>query len=128
MTVRESIILGLVGFSIWLSGAIGFYLAPELLFESGPVWLTFVGVVVAATVCVLLNAIMGWRQLPAALSPHAAVALAWPGLFADALWAANYATITGRDQAAAGGFAAVVMAGNAALIAYSLVRATRVPA
>jgi hypothetical protein len=125
MTTREAAILGLIGFSIWVSGAIGFRFGSALLFESGSLWLVVVAVVVSATVCWLLKAIMDWRKLPPSLSAQVAVALAWPALLADALYAANYATVTGRDQAVAGNFAAVIMAGNAALIAYAMVRAIR---
>jgi hypothetical protein len=118
-------ILAVVGFGIWLSGAITFRFGGALLFESGLPVLLVAGAGIAVSVCLLLNMVTGWRKTPRAEVLRAAAVLALPGLFADVAYVLNFSALTGLKSVTAGPFAAVVIFGNAALLAYALVLAAR---
>jgi hypothetical protein len=64
MTTKEMTILGLMGFGIWLSGAVTFRFGGALLFEKGPWVLLASALGIALTVCLLLRSIMDWRKAP----------------------------------------------------------------
>ena len=121
-------VLALTGFSIWLGGAVGFKFGAQLLLESGPAVLAAVLLGTAVSVCLMLGPVLKWRKIPASEAAAAAVPLVLPGLFADAAFTLAFPLITGRPVAYAGSFAAVIIFGNAALLAYALwmqARATR---
>jgi hypothetical protein len=128
MTTREMGILAATGFAIWLSGAVMFRFGGALLFENGPAILLISGAAIALSVCGLLSAVMGWRKQPASRAVEVAVAMAIPGLFADAAYVAWFAPLTGMHPETAGPFAAVILFGNAALLAWATIIASRAPA
>ena len=123
MTRSETLIFAATGFAVWLVGAVMFRFGGHLLFESGPWVLLAAAISTAVSVCFLLSATMGWRKAPASSAVTVAVVMALPGLFGDAAYALAFHQITGLAQSAAGAFAALVIFGNAALLAYALVRA-----
>jgi hypothetical protein len=120
MTNREMTTLALLGFGIWLSGAVMFRLGGALMFETGPWVLAASGAGIALSVCLLLSSIMGWRKVPAAQAVTAAVVMTLPGLFGDVAYILAFHEITGLSPATAGLYAAVVIFGTAALMAYAL--------
>jgi len=125
MTAKEMTLLGLIGFGIWLSGAVGYHFCGTLLFESGPAVLALVALGMALSVCFLLRATMDWRKLPAAQSASVALIMTLSGLFGDVAYVLNFSALTGLKAATAGPFAAVLMFATAVLYAYALVRAAR---
>ena len=120
MTRRELIILALLGFGIWLGGAVTFRFGGGLLFENGPWVLIASATVIALTVCVLLRSVMNWRKSPPSQAVTVAVAMALPGLFGDVAYTLAFAEITGLAPLTVGPYAAVILFGNAVLLAYAL--------
>ena len=120
MTRAELTTLALLGFGIWLGGAVTFRFGGGLLFENGPWVLAASAVGIALTVCILLRSVMNWRKSPAAQAVTVAVAMALPGLFGDVAYTLAFAPITGLSPLTAGPYAAVLLFGNAALLAYAL--------
>jgi hypothetical protein len=120
MTSREMTTLGLLGFGIWLSGAVMFRFGGALMFENGPWVLAASGAGIAFSVCLLLSSIMGWRKTPAAQAVTAAVVMTLPGLFGDVIYVLEFHRITGLQATTAGSYAAVVIFGTAALFLYAL--------
>src|SRR5512140_1052136 len=120
MTTKEMTTLSLLGFGIWLSGAVMFRFGGALMFENGPWVLAASGVGIAFSVCLLLSSIMGWRKTPADQAVTAAVVMTLPGLFGDVAYVLGFHQITGLAAATAGPYAAVVIFGTAVLFLYAL--------
>ena len=99
-----------------------FRLGGRLMLQSGAVAFVVSAVAVAVSVCVLLAAIMKWRRAPLSQSVLVAVVLALPGLFADTAYTLDFSPITGLEPITAGPFAALIIFGNASLLAYALLR------
>ena len=129
MTTRQMIILGLLGFGVWLNGAVMFRFGGALMFESGPLALALSGLAIGLSVCVLLRSIMSWRKVAGADAVTAAVILILPGLFGDVAYILHFGAITGLQTTTAGPFAAVLIFGTAVLLAYALwlARPSRIP-
>ncbi len=122
MTRRETLIFALVGFLVWLQGAVMFRFGGAFLFESGPLVLGIASLVIAAAVCLLLKATMDWRKAPAAQSVRVAVVMALPGLFGNVGYILFFPEVSGLRPETVGPYAAAVVFGNAALLAYALTR------
>ena len=120
---RQAGLYALVGFAVWLSGAILFRLGGALIFKSGPAILLASALGVAVSVCVLLKATMDWRKAPPAEAVAIAVVMCLPGLLGDVGYILAFPQITGLSPATAGPYAALIIFGNAALLAYALFRA-----
>ena len=125
MTRKDLIILALLGFGIWLNGAVMFRFGGAMMFENGPLALLLSAAAVALAVCLLLRSIMSWRKVPPAEAVTAAVVLTLPGLFADVAYILNFSALTGLQPVTAGPFAAVLIFGTAVLLTYSVVLARR---
>jgi hypothetical protein len=125
MTTKEMGLLGLMGFGIWLSGAVGFRLGGALMFENGSLALALVALGMAVSVCLLLKATMDLRKVPVAQSATVALIMTLGGLFGDVAYILNFSAVTGLKAATAGPFAAVLIFATAVLYAYALVRAAR---
>ncbi len=129
MTIKmrrgDFVIFGLIGFGVWISGAIMFRVGGRLMFDSGPWILVATGVGIAVSVCLLLNAVMAFRKAPRDQSLVIAVAMALPGLFGDVGYILAFNPITGLSPTIVGPFAAVVVFGNAILLAYAMARTHR---
>jgi hypothetical protein len=123
MTARETTVLALLGFGIWVSGAVMFRLGGGVMFESGPAILAASAAGIALSVCLLLKTTMDWRKLALAQSVPVAVVMTLPGLFGDVIYILGFHQITGLRAETAGAYAAVVIFGTAALYLYALVRA-----
>lgn len=123
MTTRENTLLALLGFGIWLSGAVMFRFGGALMFESGPAILAASGVGIALSVCLLLKTTMDWRKIALSQSVQVAVVMTLPGLFGDVAYVLAFNRITGLKPETAGPYAAVVIFGTAALYLYALLRA-----
>ncbi len=122
MTRGETGLFALVGFAVWLQGAVLFRFGGAFLFESGPAILTAATLGIAAAVCLLLKATMDWRKAPADQSVRVAVVMALPGLFANVAYILAFPLATGLKPETVGSYAAAVVFGNAALLAYALTR------
>jgi hypothetical protein len=120
MTTTEMTKLALLGFGIWLSGAVMFRFGGALMFENGPWVVAASAAGIALSVCLLLSSIMGWRKVPAAQAVTAAVVMTLPGLFGDVAYVLAFHRITGLGDPAAAAYAAVVIFGTAALFAWAL--------
>jgi hypothetical protein len=116
-------IFALLGFGVWFSGAVMFRFGGHLMFESGPLAILISAVVIAASVCLLLNATMAWRGASAAQAVTIAVAMALPGLFGDAAYILAFPIITGLKPLTVAPYAAVIVFGNAVLLAFAVLRA-----
>lgn len=123
MSARETALYAAIGFLVWLSGAVLFRLGGALMFESGPWILLAAAIGIAVSVCFLLKATMDWRKAADAVT--IAVVMALPGLFGDVGYVLGFAQITGLQPVTAGPYAALIIFGNACLLAYALVRARR---
>ena len=123
ITRREATILAVVGFGVWLSGAVMFKFGGKLLFESGPLVLAASAVGIAGSVCFLLKAIMDWRKAAAKDAVTVAVIMALPGLLGDVAYILAFPQITGLSPVTAGPYAALIIFGNAVLLGYALFRA-----
>jgi hypothetical protein len=123
---REVLIFALLGLGVWLSGAVTFRFGGHLMFESGPVATVVSALVIALSVCLMLNTVMGWRRATAEQAVTVAVIMALPGLFGDVAYIWAFPALTGLRPLTAATFAAVVIFGNAALLAFALVKARRV--
>jgi len=127
MNRREATILALVGFGVWLSGAVMFKLGGKFLFENGPLVLALAALSIAGSVCFLLKATMDWRKARLQDAVTIAVVMALPGLLGDVVYVLAFPQITGLSAATAGPYAALIIFGNAALLAYALFRARPQP-
>jgi len=125
MTVKEMTILGLLGFGVWLSGAVTFKFGGAAMFENGPWVLAASAVAIALAVCLVLRSVMDWRKAPIDQSVTVAVVMTLGGLFGDVAYILAFHRITGLAQVTAGAYAAVVIFGTAVLFAYALVRQVR---
>ena len=123
MTQRETTLYALVGFGVWLSGAVMFRLGGKLLFESGPWVLLASAIGIALSVCFLLKATMDWRKAARADAVTIAVVMGLPGLLGDVVYVLWFPQITGLSPLTAGPYAALIIFGNAALLGYALFRA-----
>lgn len=125
MTTKEMTILGLLGFGVWLSGAVTFKFGGAAMFENGPWVLAASAVAIALAVCLVLRSVMDWRKAPITQSVTVAAVMTLSGLFGDVAYILAFHQITGLAQTTAGSYAAVVIFGTAVLFAYALIRQTR---
>jgi hypothetical protein len=123
MTRQETTLLAVVGFGVWLSGAVMFKFGGRLLFENGPWVLAAASLGIAGSVCFLLKATMDWRKAAAKDAVTVAAIMALPGLLGDVAYILAFPQITGLSPATAGPYAALIIFGNAALLGYALLRA-----
>ena len=122
MSRNEAVLFALVGFGVWLSGAVLFRLGGALLFENGPLVQAAAALGIAGSVCLLLKATMDWRKAAPATAVTVAVVMALPGLFGDVAYVLAFPQITGLKPLTAVPYAAVILFGNAVLLAYALFR------
>jgi hypothetical protein len=120
---RDILIYAAIGLSVWLNGALTFWLGGGALFESGP-WVTAASALgIAIAVCLVLRSTMAWRKADPALSVTVAVVMALPGLFGEAARQLVFAWTTGLSPATQPAFAATIFFGNAVLLTYAVLRA-----
>lgn len=128
MTRKEMITLALLGFGVWVSGAVTFRFGGALMLESGPIGVALSAVGIAVSVCLLLRSTMVWRKIAMSQAVTVATVMTLPGLFGDVAYVLNFNRITGLHPATATPYAAVILFGTAVLMAYALVLACRATA
>ena len=120
LSPRQMAIFALSGLAVWITGAVMFRFGGHLMFESGP-WMVFVSAVgIAISVCLLLNAAMVWQGALSIQALSVATVMALPGLFGDVGYVFAFPAMTGLQPLTVAPFAAVVIFGNAVLLAYAL--------
>ena len=125
MSIRETAIYALAGFSVWLSGAFTFRLGGRFLFENGPLVLVLSTAAIAATVCFVLRAAMNWRKAAPSRAVEIAVVMITPGLFGEVARLSVFGWATGLHAQTAAPFAAVMIFSTAVLLVYAVVVARR---
>lgn len=121
-TTNDLRTFALLGFGVWLSGAVTFRFGGHLMFESGPLAVLVSAAAIAASVCLLLNATMAWRGAPAAEAVTVAVVMALPGLFGDVAYILAFPRVTGLQPLTVAPYAATIIFGNAVLFGFALAR------
>jgi hypothetical protein len=119
---RDILIYAAIGFSVWLNGALTFWLGGQGLFESGPAVSLLVAVAIAISVCLIYRSTMRWRKTDITQAVPAAVAMLLPGLFGEVVRQLVFPWATGLKPAAQPAFVATILFGNAVLLAYALWR------
>ncbi len=120
---RDILIYAAIGFSVWLNGALTFWLGGTALFENGPLVSVLSTIVVAIAVCMVLRGTMTWRKADSAQSVTVAVVMALPGLFCEAARQLVFPLATGLQPMTQPAFAAAIFFGNGVLLAYAVWRA-----
>jgi len=123
LTDREILIYAAIGFSVWLNGALTFWLGGTTLFESGMLVTALSAIGVAIAVCMVLRGTMAWRKADPAQSVTVAVVMALPGLFGEAARQLVFPWATGLQPLTQPAFAAAIFFGNGVLLAYAVWRA-----
>jgi hypothetical protein len=125
MRHRDAILLALLGFSVWLSGALEFRYVGPFLFERGPWIAALSAVFIAVAVCLIFRTAMGWFKAPRREAVRVAVLMGLPGLFGEAARQLVFGWATGLQPQTQPLFAATLFFGNAALLAFALWTARR---
>ncbi len=120
---RDILIYAAIGFSVWLNGALTFWLGGTALFESGPLVSVLSAIGIAVAVCLVLRGTMRWRKGDPAQSVTVAVVMALPGLFGEAARQLVFPAATGLQPDTQPAFAAAIFFGNGVLLVYALWRA-----
>ena len=119
MKTPDIVLLSVLGLMIWIGGTIYYAHAGAAILEttSRRYWISFIlSPLASLAVCV---AIFRWRQIPGTLWGEAALLLAIPGMFGEALVLTNFATFMPKLQLSSGG-----RYGAFLFITYALVLAT----
>lgn len=119
---RDIALYAAIGFSVWLNGALTFWLGGAALFENGPLVTALSAIGIAVAVCMVLRGTMAWRKADPALSIPMAVVMALPGLFGEAARQLVFPWATGLAPATQPAFAATIFFGNGVLLAYAVWR------
>lgn len=114
MKSNDRVLLLFFGIAFWVAGTLWYRARGAAVFETTSLryWINFVVVPVAsAAVCVL---ILRWRRVPAPDWASAALLIALPGMFGEALLLSRFAVFMPRMQpASAGKYAAFLFAAYA---------------
>jgi hypothetical protein len=117
---RDVWIYALVGFCVWLSGAVNFRLGGTWLFESGPWVTTVAALIIALLVCLIFRSTLRWRGTSETDALTVAVVMLLPGLFGEAMRQIVFHWATGLKSTTQPAFAASVIFGNSVLMTYAL--------
>jgi Mn2+/Fe2+ NRAMP family transporter len=93
----------LFGFAFWVVGTVWYELRGPSVFETSPqrYWINFVlTAVFSAAFCIV---IMKWRQISAASWSSAALLIALPGMFGEAILLSNFGRFMPRMRVESGG-------------------------
>jgi len=102
MKTSDSIILLIFGLAFWFAGTIYYRFRGAMILEttSSRFWINFVAVpVLCAIVCI---AVLRARHIPGAAWASAALLIALPGLFGEAVVLSDFAKFMPRLQASSG--------------------------
>jgi Mn2+/Fe2+ NRAMP family transporter len=96
MRIHDKLLFLLFGAAFWVIGTIWYELRGPQVFESGSqrYWINFVITpIVTAAICII---ILRWRHIPAADWASAALLIALPGMFGEAVLLSCFATLMPR--------------------------------
>ena len=96
MSSFDKFLLLVLGVAFWVGGTVLYHFRGHHVFESGDerYWISFVLTpVVTSTICIL---ILRWRHTPPADWALAALLLALPGMFGEAVLLSNFASFMPR--------------------------------
>jgi Family of unknown function (DUF5367) len=114
MTTHNKLLLGLFGAGFWIVGTIWYELRGPQVFESGSqrYWINFVLTpIFSAVVCIIL---LKWRHVPAVDWSSAALLIALPGMFGEAVLLSRFSAFMPRmHPATAGKYGAFLFASYA---------------
>ena len=126
MKTNDSLLFVLFGAAFWVIGTIWYQMRGPQVFErtSQVYWINFVITpIVTAGICILL---LRWRHVPAAEWASAALLIALPGMFGEALLLSRFATFMPRmHPATAGKYGAFLFATYALFLTIAEVVAMR---
>jgi hypothetical protein len=103
MTTHDRLLFGLFGAAFWFVGTIWYEFRGPHVFETGSFryWINFaITPVLSAAVC---SALLKWRQVPAAVWASAALLIALPGMFGEAVLLSRFSTFMPRLHPETGG-------------------------
>ena len=103
MKMRDRVLFLLFGLAFWIIGTLWYELRGPLVFETTSLryWINFVLTpIVSAAVCI---AILKWRHIPTPEWASAALLIALPGMFGEAVLLSNFAVLMPRMQPASAG-------------------------
>jgi hypothetical protein len=120
MKVHDKLLLPLLGLAIWIGGTVWFEARGPRVLESTALryWINFIVTPVgSAALCVL---ILKWRQVSASDWAAAALLLALPGMFGEALLLSRFAVFMPRmHPESAGRYGALLFASYALFLTLS---------
>ncbi|MGC2449407.1 MAG: DUF5367 family protein [Candidatus Sulfotelmatobacter sp.] len=92
----DKLLFPLLGIAFWVAGTILYEYRGHRVFESGDqrYWINFILTPIVTTVACVL--ILRWRHIPAADWAFAALLIALPGMFGEALLLSHFATLMPR--------------------------------
>jgi hypothetical protein len=96
MTTQSKLFFGLFGAAFWVVGTVWYAWRGPHVFESGSLryWINFVITpIVSAAICIVL---LKWRHVPAADWASAALLIALPGMFGEAVLLSDFARFMPR--------------------------------
>lgn len=118
MKMPDKIFLLLFGLTLWTIGTLWYRARGVAVFETSSLhyWINFVGTpILSAVVCLLM---LKWRHIPAPHWASAALLIAVPGIFGEALVLSNFAFFMPELQpATAGKYGAFLFAAYALFLA-----------
>jgi len=103
MKMHDRVLFLLFGLAFWIIGTLWYELRGPLVFETTSLryWINFVLTpIVSAAVCI---AILKWRHIPTPEWASAALLIALPGMFGEAVLLSNFAVLMPRMQPASAG-------------------------
>jgi len=103
MTTHDKLLFGLFGAAFWVVGTIWYEFRGPHVFETSSFryWINFaITPILSAAVCIVL---LKWRQVPAADWASAALLIALPGMFGEAVLLSRFSTFMPRMHPETGG-------------------------
>ncbi|MGD0211599.1 MAG: DUF5367 family protein [Terriglobales bacterium] len=129
MRMHDNLLFTTFGAAFWILGTIWYELRGHHVFEttSQRYWINFVLTpVLTAVICILL---LRWRHVPAAEWPAAALLIALPGMFGEAVLLSRFASLMPRmHPETAGKYGAFLFASYALFLTIAEIIAVRAPA
>jgi hypothetical protein len=126
--MHDNLLFTMFGAAFWIIGTIWYELRGPHVFESTSqrYWINFVLTpVLTAVICILL---LRWRHVPAAEWPSAALLIALPGMFGEAVLLSRFASLMPRmHPETAGKYGAFLFASYALFLTIAEIIAVRAP-
>jgi len=103
MKMHDRVLFLLFGLAFWIIGTLWYEVRGPFVFETTSLryWINFILTpIVSAAVCI---AILRWRHIPAPEWASAALLIALPGMFGEAVLLSNFSVLMPRMQPASAG-------------------------